>query len=153
MVKKRHTLKSTVISRKNKSIVYLSKLEVGKVHDYRILKNNFSPSVDWFSKLAVHIDLGYQGFESDYLAKTVLIPFKKNKGEKELSDLKKAYNRKLAQWRVGIEHAIGGMKRYRILAERIRLKSTDQMNMILEVCAGLWNLRIRLRELKSINPL
>jgi len=147
VVKKRHTLKSTVIARKNKSIFYLSKLEVGKVHDYKILKNNFSPSLDWFSKLVAHIDLGYhwaagrsvasQGFESDYLAKTVLIPFKKRKDEEELCDLKKAYNRKLAQWRVGIEQAIGGMKRYRILAEIICLKSTDQMNMILEVRVSL----------------
>jgi hypothetical protein len=141
------------MARKNKSIFYLSKLEVGKVHDYKILKNNFSPSLDWFSNLVTHIDLGYQGFESDYLAKTVLIPFKKRKDEQELCDLKKAYNRKLAQWRVGIEHAIGGMKRYRILAERIRLKSTDQINMILEVCAGFWNLRIRLRETQSFNSL
>ena len=45
------------MSRKNKSIFYLSKLETGKVHDYKILKNDFSPSVDWFSKLVVHIDL------------------------------------------------------------------------------------------------
>jgi hypothetical protein len=112
--------KSTVMAGKNRSIFYLSKIEVGKVHDYKLFKNNFPPSLDWFSKLLVHIDLGYQGFESDYVAKTVLIPFKKNKGEKELSDLKKAYNRKLAQWRVGIEQAIGGMIGYRILAERIR---------------------------------
>jgi len=76
-----------------------------------------------------HIDLGYQGFESHYLGQIVLIPLKKNKGEEELSDLKKAYNRKLAQWRVGIEHAIGGMKRYRILAGRIRpLRRTAQIN-------------------------
>ena len=141
------------MARKNKSIFYLSKLEVGKVHDYKILKNNFSPSLDWFSQLVAHIDLGYQGFESDYVAKTVLIPFKKRKDEEELCDLKKAYNRKLAQWRVGIEHAIGGMKRYRILAERIRIKSTNQMNMISEVCAGLWNLRIRLRGTQSCNSM
>jgi len=152
-VKKRHTQKSTVMARKNKSIFYLSKLEVGKVHDYKLLKNNFPPSLDWFAQLMVHIDWGYQGFESDYSAKAVLIAFKKHKGEKELSDLKKAYNRKLAQWRVGIEHAIGGMKRYRILAERIRLKSTHQINIILEVCAGLWNLRIRSREINSFNEL
>ena len=141
------------MARKNKSIFYLSKLEVGKVHAYKILKNNFSPSLDWFSKLVAPIDLGYQGFESDYVAQTVLIPFKKSKGQEELSDLKKAYNRKLAQWRVGIEHGIGGMKRYRIVAERIRLKSTNQINSIWEVCAGLWNLRIRLRETQSFKQL
>ncbi len=141
------------MSRKNRSIFYISLLAVGKIHDYKLFKNDFPPSCEWFTKLVVHIDLGYQGFESDYSVKNVLIPFKKNKHEKELSDLKKAYNRKLAQWRVRIEHAIGGIKRYRILAERIRLKSINQMNTILEVCAGLWNLRIRLRESGSFNLL
>jgi hypothetical protein len=67
------------MSPKNKSIFYLSKIEVGKVHDYKLFKNNFPPSLDWFSNLVVHIDSGYQGFESDYSAKTVLIPFKKHK--------------------------------------------------------------------------
>jgi hypothetical protein len=141
------------MSRKNRSIFYVSLLAAGKIHDYKLFKNDFSPCFDWFAQLVVHVDLGYQGFESDYSAKTVLIPFKKNKNEEELCDLKKAYNRKLAQWRVGIEHAIGGMKRYRILAERIRLKSIHQMNTILEVCAGLWNLRVRLWETGSFNLL
>lgn len=142
-----------MLSRKNKWISYLSRLRNGKVHDYKILQNDFPPSFNWFDKLIVHVDLGYQGFESDYSAKTVLIPFKRKKKEEELCDLKKAYNRKLAQWRIPIEHAIGGMKRYRILAERIRIKSIHQVNTILEVCAGLWNLRISLRESILINLL
>ena len=142
-----------MLSRKNKWIDYLSKLTYGKIHDYKMLKTDFPPSFNWFDKLIIHIDLGYQGFEDDYAAKTVLIPFKKKKKEKELCDLRKAYNRKLAQWRIPIEHAIGGMKRYRILAERIRLKSIEQINMIAEVCAGLWNLRVRLFETKVFNVL
>jgi len=147
-------LKSTVIAGKNKSILFLDELQAGTIHDYQLLKNTFSPSLDCFTGLMIHIDLGYQGFESDYKAKTVLIPFKKHKNEEKLSDLKKAYNRKLAHWRVGIEHAIGGMKRYRILAERIRLKSRDQINMIVQICAGLWNLHIKgQREVYTTNDL
>ena len=65
------------------------------------------------------MDSGYQGFESDYSAKVALIPFKRKKNLAELCELKKAYNRKLAQWRVGIEHAIGGMK-------RLELRTRDQ---------------------------
>lgn len=128
-------------------------LIAGKTHDYQLLKNDFATQLDWFAQLVVHLDSGYQGFEKDYPAKTVLIPLKKKKGEEKLNDWKKAYNRRLAQWRVGIEHAIGGMKRYRILAERIRLKSIAQINVILEVCAGLWNLRVRLWETSSFNSL
>lgn len=102
--------------------------------------------MNWFDSLIVHADSGYQGFESDYSVKTALIPFKRKQNEEELCELKKAYNRKLAKWRIYIEHAIGGMKRYRILAERIRLKSINEINTIIEVCAGLWNLRVTLRE-------
>ena len=119
----------------------MSKLKPGKVHDYKISQTDFPPSLNWFDQFIVDLDLGYQGFEDDYFAKTVLIPFKKKK-QKELYDLKKAYNRPLAQWRVGIEQAIGGMKRYRILAERIRLKSIDQIDTILEACTRLWNFHI-----------
>ena len=133
------------MARKNRSVFYVSKLETGKTHDYELLKNTFSPSKDWFANLIVHLDLGYQGFESDYSVKTALLPFKKKKNE-DLSGLKKAYNRKLATWRVAVEHAIGGLKRYRLLVERIRLKSISQLNTVIEVCAGLWNLRIRIRE-------
>ena len=41
-----------------------------------------------------------------------------------------------------VEHAIGGMKRYRILADRLRLHDFDFYNDVLEVCAGLWNFQL-----------
>ena len=44
-----------------------------------MLQTDFPPSLNWFDQLIIHVDLGYQGFEDDYSAKTVLIPFKKNK--------------------------------------------------------------------------
>jgi hypothetical protein len=53
------------------------------------LRNDFSPDLAWFDQLVVHMDLCYQGLKSNYSAKTVLIPFKRNKNEKELNDLKK----------------------------------------------------------------
>ena len=71
MEKKGHRLKRTVLSAKNKWIYYLSKLRGGKIHDYKLLKTDFPPSLHWFIQSMVHIDLGYQGFEDDYPAKTV----------------------------------------------------------------------------------
>ena len=117
------------------------------------MKNDFPTSFNWLDSLIVHADSGYQGLESDYSVKTALLPFKRKKNEPELCELKKAYNRKLAKWRIYVEHAIGGMKRYRILVERIRLKSIDEINTIIEVCAGLWNLRVKVREEKLFNVL
>ena len=45
----------------------------------------------------------------------------------------------MAQQRVFIEHAIGGLKRFRILSDRFRNKIFSLYDQILEVCAGLWN--------------
>ena len=147
-----------MIGGKNRSIVYLGYPADGKIHDYELLKKDLPPSVHWFKGLVVHVDLGYQGIESDYSTQwksdtTILIPFKKKKGEAQLDCLKKAYNKKLSQWRVRVEHAIGGMKRYRILAERIRIKSRQQVNLIMEVCAGLWNFRVRVKEGQALKAL
>ena len=89
MVKKGHRLKCTVLSRKNKWISYVSKLKPGKVHDYKMLQTDFPPSLNWFNKLIVHLDLIYQGFEDDYSAKTILMRFKRNK-KNERCDLKKS---------------------------------------------------------------
>jgi hypothetical protein len=38
-----------------------------------------------------------------------------------------------------VEHSIGGMKRYRILSDRLRNHLIDFYDDVLEVCAGLWN--------------
>jgi hypothetical protein len=38
-----------------------------------------------------------------------------------------------------VEHSIGGMKRYRILSERLRMHDYEEYDLIIGVCAGLWN--------------
>jgi hypothetical protein len=45
----------------------------------------------------------------------------------------------MASERIIVEHSIGGMKRYRILSDRLRLHDFDFYDVILGVCAGLWN--------------
>jgi hypothetical protein len=57
----------------------------------------------------------------------------------ELSEDQKAYNKTTGQERIYVEHSIGGMKRYRILEHRNRIKSTRVLDQIIGVCAGLWN--------------
>jgi DDE superfamily endonuclease len=71
------------------------------------------------------------------------LPHKKKrvaKGESnELSEEQKAQNKELGQERIFVEHSIGGMKRYRILEHRNRVKSKKVIDQIIGVCAGLWN--------------
>lgn len=127
-----------IISTKDKRVRFLSEVYVGKAHDYTILKCEFPPDKPWFKTFEVRLDLGYQGFEKDYLCEKVSIPHKKPR-KAELTETQKAENKAKASERILVEHAIGGMKRYRILSERLRVHDLDLYDNILCVCAGLWN--------------
>jgi hypothetical protein len=111
---------------------------VGKTQDYGMFKEEFPPEQGWFKDFHVRVDLGLLGIEKDYVCKKVSIPHKKRKNQ-TLSVEQKSENQILARERVTVEHAIGGMKRYRILSDRLRVHDMELYNDILEVCAGLWN--------------
>jgi DDE superfamily endonuclease len=64
-------------------------------------------------------DLGFQGFTLDGI--TIVQPKKKPRGG-ELTPREKATNRSISSIRVRIEHAIGGVKRYRIVKDKMRLE-------------------------------
>jgi hypothetical protein len=113
----------------------------GCSHDYSILKSEFSPDYEWFKHYTVRVDLGYLGFDKDYVCPNFFLPHKKPKGG-ELTSQQKAANKEQASDRVKVEHSIGGMKRYRILSDRLRIHNVSGYNDILEVCAGLWNFYI-----------
>ena len=136
--KKVHTLKGLVISLTNRSIGFLSRFKPGKTHDYTLLKEELSPDKQWFKKFIVRLDLGYLGFGKGYVCKKYFMPIKKPRGQ-ELTEEQRSVNQKQASKRVVVEHAIGGLKRYRILSDRLRMHDLDLYDDILGVCAGLWN--------------
>jgi hypothetical protein len=103
-----------------------------------MLSEEFPPEQDWFKNFRIRVDLGFLGMERDYVCKELLLPNKKKK-KQELSKEQKDENRLLASERIYVEHAIGGMKRYRILSDRLRVHDVELYNVILGVCAGLWN--------------
>lgn len=111
---------------------------VGCTHDFTMLKKEFPPKYKWFKKFNVRLDLGYQGFEKDYPCKELYLPKKKPKGG-YLSEDEKASNKLKAKNRIAVEHSLSGLKRYRVLSNRLRIKDFGHYNDILEVCAGLWN--------------
>jgi hypothetical protein len=116
----------------------VSKGWVGQCHDYKQLKHEFPPNDAWFNDLPVSLDLGYQGFTKDYECQSVSQPTKKPKNA-ELSSEKKAENQQISSGRIWIEHAIGGLKRYRYLSDRLRTHKVDLYKSALLVCAGIWN--------------
>ena len=86
-----------MIKGQGNAILYVSKLYDGTVNDYIILKRAFPPSIQWFENKEVRIDLGFQGFATDYRCQRVRIPHKRKrvaKGESNaLSAEQVAYNR------------------------------------------------------------
>lgn len=76
--------------------------------------------------------------EKDYSCQELAIPHKKPR-KKELTPEQKAENKVLASQRIVVEHALAGLKRYRILSDRLRMHDLKLYDVILGVCAGLWN--------------
>jgi DDE superfamily endonuclease len=60
----------------------------------------------------------------------------------ELTPPEKATNRRIASIRIRIEHAIGGVKRYRMVKDKIRLLKDVIRDIMMETCCGLHNFRL-----------
>lgn len=131
-------MKSLIISNPEKRICYLSNSRIGKIHDYTFMKEVFPPDQNWFESFHVKVDLGFLGIVSDYVCKSVKIPYKKPKNS-VLTEERKLENKVVSSERIVVEHSIGGLKRYRILSDRLRIHLIDFYHEILGVCAGLWN--------------
>ncbi len=143
--KKGHRVKNTVMSTVGKFILFIGLTFTGHTHDYRMLKEEFSPEKPWFEGLIVLLDLGYQGIQKDYQGDGIVIPHKKPRKSKAnpeptLTEEQKAENRALSKIRVFIENAIGGIKRYNILNHPFRNKKDGFVDDVIALCAGLWNM-------------
>lgn len=133
-----------MLSSASKVIFFVGRTFAGSTHDYTMLKTEFAPDKAWFAATEVLLDLGYQGIRSDYQGDCIAIPHKKPRKSKkhpdpQLSAEQKQENRALAKLRVFIEHAIGGIKRFRILVAPYRNHKDDFEDDVLVVASGLWN--------------
>jgi hypothetical protein len=112
-----------------------------------LLKKEFPPTINWFEKIKLRVDLGFQGIVDEYRCEKVTIPHKRKRAKKgeisELTSEQKEYNKQAGKERIYVEHSIGGMKRYQQLVNRNRLKKTPLLDMLLGICAALWNFSIR----------
>lgn len=145
--KRRHTVKNTVISDPAKRVLFIGKTVAGSRHDYPLLKEEFKPEKDWFRSVKVAVDLGYQGIKSDYLSpENISLPHKKPKKSKQntnplLTRIQKQENKEIRRNRVAVEHAIGGMKTFNILANKFRNRLKNFADEAIFLVAGLWNLK------------
>ena len=142
-----HTVKNTTVSDTEKRILILGETVPGSQHDYSLFKEEFDPKIDWFASTEASTDLGYQGIKTDYLSpEHIHIPHKKPRKSKknpdpQLTRKQKRENRQIGRVRVLLEHAIGGMKVFRVLTIRLRNHLKHLADDFIFATAGLWNLK------------
>lgn len=119
--------------------MWLSKTFDGSVHDKKIA--NELP-IHFPAGITLWQDTGFQGHNPKNV--TVKMPTKKPKG-KELTKEQKAENQKISSFRILIEHAIGGVKRCRIVKERFRCTKFTFDDTVMLIACGLHNFRMSLK--------
>ena len=130
-------------------MLYVGPAYCGSVHDYSMFKDEFDPSQgDWFMTKQVWIDLGYLGFKDDYRTQDLQVPIKRKRRKKKTDPKipftaeEKEHNKSVSSRRIYVEHAIGGVKRYRFLSDRLRCRDARFYTTVFRVCAGLWNFQL-----------
>lgn len=136
--KKTHTRKNIIVSDKNKRIFVVSPSKDGKFHDKNMLdKELIGETLP--PEAEVFVDKGFQGIDKKSTA-TINMPMKKPKNQ-SLTPEQKENNSIISSIRMYVEHAIGGIKRFGIIADIFRNKNGFD-DIVTRVCAGLWNLHV-----------
>jgi hypothetical protein len=135
-----------IIKGNEAKVLYVSKLYKGTVADYQMLKNEFPPGQSWFTDKEVRIDLGFEGFDSDYACRKMRKPYKRKRVAKglsnELTQQQKDYNKEVAAERVPVEHCIGRLKQVRMIQQTIRIHKVSLIDQIVGLAAGLANFKV-----------
>jgi hypothetical protein len=136
--KKKHTVKNAVIIGCSCIILFVSQTLHGSIHDKKAADLYYSIPAG-FTLLQ---DTGYQGYCPEGVR--VIQPQKKPRG-KELTEEQKCRNREISSFRVREEHAIGSLKRYRIVKDECRLRRNNFTDKIFLTCAAIHNFRLNTR--------
>jgi hypothetical protein len=91
---------------------------------------------------SLYQDTGFQGF---LLAGVTMFQPKKKPRGGELTPPEQATNRRISSISIRMEHAIGGVKRYRMVKDKIRRLKDGIRDTVMETCCGLHNFRLLYR--------
>jgi len=119
-----------IVDKKTRKVICIA-FANGKRHDFRLFKES---KVFILRRIQIDTDTGYQGIKG--LHANSVLPKKKTK-KKPLTAEEKALNRKISSERVSNEHAIGFIKRFKILSERYRNRRKRfglRFNLIAGIC-------------------
>jgi len=107
-------MKTQVVVNKSDHKIICTAFANGKQHDFRLYKES---KTRIHENIEVELDTGYTGIKEHH--KKSVLPKKKTKNN-PLTKEEKAFNRTVSRQRVTNEHAIGFIKRFKILSERYR---------------------------------
>jgi hypothetical protein len=132
-------VKNVLLADQSCRVVYVSDTYEGSVHDKPIAEQTPYPLPEGSELLQ---DLGFLGFWLDGVQ--ITMPHKKPRGQ-ELTEEQKAENQVISHRRVRVEHIICSIKRCRIVKDTIRLWKDTARDLVMAICCGLHNFRLRLR--------
>jgi hypothetical protein len=127
-------------------VLFVSQTFQGCVYDKKIADQSYRIPPGF----TIVQDTGYQGYCPQGV--TVIQPQKKPKG-KELTQEQKLRNQAISSFRVRIEHAIGSIKRCRIVKDECRLRKDNFVENIFLTCAAMHNFRLKAEEFQYENKL
>lgn len=137
--KKRHTVKNNLLVNSQGKIELLTKTCEGTKHDKKVADEaafTLPPGS------VLYQDTGFQGFS---LPDVTIVQPKKKPRNGELTAEDKAANRQVSGIRIRVEHAICGVKRYRIVKDQLRARKDNFSDRVMETCCGLHNFRLNFR--------
>ena len=113
------TEKTQIATTRKGYVIHVSDSIGGRRHDYRLFKESKLPQVIP-KDVPLYLDTGYQGVQTDYPDLRVEIPFKRKKGQGDLSHSQKIFNTKQRRIRIRVENAIAQLKKYQVLNQTYR---------------------------------
>jgi len=146
--KKQHTKKTVILSDKDKRILFVSPTKPGRRHDKRLsdrelIAEKLPPDV------ALWADSGLQGIDKKRPPGSLNFIAKRGRKDRPLTKAERAENHVISSFRIVVEHAIGGMKRYNATANKLRNKPGMFEDRVMQVAAGLWNYHLAYRHTGS----
>ena len=124
-----------MIDKKTEKIICVQQAR-GKTHDFKLFKRSKLPLN---KNKKVKFDSGYQGAEK--IHSNSELPRKSSK-LKPLTKKEKRENLKLSKTRVKVEHVIGKIKIFRIMAERYRNRRKYH-DLRMKLICGIYNFELK----------
>jgi hypothetical protein len=139
------TEKTQIATTRKGFILHVSDSIGGRRHDYTLFKRSKLPQAIP-KDVPLYVDTGFQGVKTDYPDLHVEIPFKRKKGQGDLSRSQKIFNKKQRRVRIRVENTIAQLKKYQVLNQTYR-HAKKKYNAVFRFVANILDFRMLSRGL------